>query len=91
MYAARSMLLTVAVRQIWGAHSGQWPRRIEKKGWVKTLIEIKPEEYEGLRSAPPLNGSWQRQVEEDGPNAEALFPAQTFDLLAGLHADTQRD
>ena len=43
------------------------PRRIDEKGWRRTLIEIKPEKFEELRAAPPLDGARQPEVEEAGP------------------------
>ena len=61
------------------------PRRIEEKGWVKTLIEIKPEKYEGLLAAPSLDGSRQTEVKKPGSDSQALFSNETFELLAGLH------
>jgi 5-methylcytosine-specific restriction protein B len=63
------------------------PRRVDEKGWRRTLIEIKPEKYEELRAAPPLDGARQPEVEEAGSDAESLFSVETFDLLAGLHED----
>jgi 5-methylcytosine-specific restriction enzyme B len=63
------------------------PRRIDEKGWRRTLIEIKPEKYKELRTAPPLDGEPRGDVEEAHSDAEFLFSAETFDLLTGLHED----
>jgi hypothetical protein len=66
------------------------PRRVEEKGWRRTLIEIKPEKYEELRASPPLDGAEQSEVEVDRLDVEPLFSAETFDLLEGLHEDPSK-
>ena len=40
------------------------PTHVEEGGWRKTLIEIKPpEKYEELRTAPPMDGARQPEVQ----------------------------
>jgi 5-methylcytosine-specific restriction protein B len=63
------------------------PRRVDKRGWHRMLIELDRREFEEAVASPTSEGPGptRRDVAKDGPLGPAYFTGRTFELLAGLH------
>jgi len=59
------------------------PRKVDKPGWFRTLIQLKPDKFDEICQAPPVPST----SEKPKVHPECSFTQKTVELLKQLHSD----